>query len=49
MITEIVSYKKFGRCLRISNGKLEAYITVDVGPRLIKFNCVGMENMMFNV
>lgn len=48
MITEIVSYKKFGRCLRISNGKLEAYITVDVGPRLIKFNCEGMENMMFN-
>ena len=48
MITEIVSYKKFGKCLRLDNGKIEAYVTLDVGPRIIKFNCSGKENMLFN-
>lgn len=48
MTTEIVSYKKFGKCLRLDNGKIEVYVTLDVGPRIIKFNVSGMENMMFN-
>lgn len=48
MITEIVNYKKFGRCLRLDNGKIEAYITLDVGPRIIKFNVSGGENLLFN-
>ncbi len=48
MKTEIVTYKKFGRCMRLSNEKIEAYVTVDIGPRIIKFNCIGMDNMLFN-
>ncbi len=48
MINEIVNYKEFGRCIRLDNGKIEAYLTLDVGPRLIKFNCSGMENLLFN-
>lgn len=48
MITEIVNYKDFGRCLRLDNGKIEAYVTLDVGPRIIKFNASGCENLLFN-
>ena len=48
MTTEIVSYKKFGKCLRLDNGKIEVYVTLDVGPRIIKFNVSGKENLMFN-
>ena len=48
MINEIVSFKEYGRCLRLDNGKIEAMFTLDVGPRLIKFNCSGKENMLFN-
>ncbi len=48
MITEVVNFKKFGKCLRLDNGKVEAYVTLDVGPRIIKFNASGCENLLFN-
>lgn len=48
MKTEIVTFKKFGRCVRIFDDNIEAYVTVDIGPRIIKFNCIGMDNMLFN-
>ena len=46
-IREEASYKNYGKCLSISNGIIEALITVDVGPRIIRLACVGKENMMF--
>ncbi len=48
MTTEILTYKSFGKCIRLDNGSIEAYFTIDVGPRLIKFNCSGKQNMLFN-
>jgi hypothetical protein len=41
-------YKNFGKCKVISNGLFEIYVTVDVGPRIIKLNLAGKENLMFN-
>jgi hypothetical protein len=41
-------YKNFGKCKVISNGLCELYITTDVGPRIIKANLIGKENLMFN-
>jgi hypothetical protein len=41
-------YKNFGKCKVISNGLFEMYVTVDVGPRIIKVNLTGKENLMFN-
>jgi len=41
------NYKTFGECLTVTNGLFEMYITTDVGPRIIKFNPVGKENIMF--
>ncbi|MCL2772492.1 MAG: hypothetical protein FWD71_03995 [Oscillospiraceae bacterium] len=41
-------YKNYGKCKVISNGLLEMYVTIDVGPRIIKVNLTGKENLMFN-
>ncbi len=41
------AYKNFGKCLAISNDFMEVLVTVDVGPRIIKCNLLGHENMMF--
>jgi len=43
-----VPYKNFGKCLSISNEKLEILVTIDIGPRIIKCNLIGKENLMFN-
>ena len=40
-------YKNFGECLTVTNGLFEMYITTDIGPRIIKYNPVGKENIMF--
>ena len=42
-----VRYKNFGKCLFISNDLMEVLVTVDIGPRIIKCNLKGKENMMF--
>ena len=42
-----VSFKNFGKCLAISNDVMELYVTVDIGPRIIKCNLHGRENLMF--
>ncbi len=44
---EIKEYLNFGKCVCIDNGKMEMYVTIDVGPRIIKLNLKGKENMMF--
>ncbi|MBQ8532454.1 MAG: hypothetical protein IJ432_03365 [Clostridia bacterium] len=45
-VTEIESYKEYGKCVSISNGVIEAYVTVDVGPRIIKFGYKDGQNFM---
>lgn len=44
--TEIKNYKDYGKVLSISNGIIEAYVTVDVGPRIIKFGFTDGVNVM---
>ncbi len=45
-VKEVESYKNYGKCVSISNGVIEAYVTVDIGPRIIKFGYVGGQNFM---
>lgn len=45
-VKEVESYKDYGRCVSISNGVIEAYVTVDIGPRIIKFGYVDGQNFM---
>jgi hypothetical protein len=42
---EIEQYKTYGRALRLSNGALEAIVTLDVGPRTMHVSLAGGPNM----
>lgn len=44
--TEIKNYLDYGKVLAISNDIIEAYVTIDVGPRIIRFGNVGGQNIM---
>ncbi len=44
--TEIKSFKDYGKVLSLSNGVIEAYITIDIGPRIIRFGFVNGQNIM---
>jgi hypothetical protein len=41
---EKISFKNYGQCLRITNGIIEAVVTIDIGPRVIRFAFVNGEN-----
>jgi hypothetical protein len=42
---EKIEYKGWKNCYRVSNGEVEAIITGDVGPRVIRFGFVGGQNL----
>lgn len=42
-----ISYKNYGKCLEISNGAIDLLVTLDVGPRIIRFGFCGEKNMLF--
>lgn len=44
---EEVNYPVYGKCARITNDKVEVYVTLDLGPRIIRYAICGKENMMF--
>lgn len=47
MITnEIIEFKDYGKCLKLSNGIIDAVVTVDIGPRIIYFGFKDSENIM---
>ncbi len=37
-------YGNFGKCVELSNGTADLVVTVDVGPRIIRFGLTGKEN-----
>lgn len=42
-----VDYKNYGKCLEVSNGIIDLLITLDIGPRIIRYGFCGKENIMF--
>lgn len=42
-----ISYKTFGEVLAITNGTIDLYVTLDCGPRVIRYGFCGGENFMF--
>ncbi len=42
-----VRYKSFGRCLKIENAFAEVYVTLDFGPRIIRYALRGDANFFF--
>ncbi len=45
--TTLENVANFGRCVKISNGVIDAVVTVDVGPRIIHFGFCNGQNMMY--
>lgn len=41
------TYGNWGKCIRISNGNIELFATVDIGPRIIRYGKTGGVNVMF--
>jgi len=44
---EVIEYKNYGKCLKISNDLVKVIVTVDVGPRIINYSFLNGENIMF--
>lgn len=42
--SQIADYNGFGRCLSLSNGDAEVLVTLDIGPRIIRYALSGGEN-----
>ncbi len=42
-----IKYKNFGRCIRIENAFVELIVTVDIGPRIIRYSIKGGDNFFF--
>ncbi len=42
-----INYSIFGKCAVISNGKVEVYVTLEIGPRIIRYAICGKENMFW--
>ena len=41
-------FEYYGNCVHITNGIIEVIVTIDVGPRIVRFGYVGGENMLYN-
>ena len=44
MMIEKISYKGWPNCYRITNGEVEAVVTGDVGPRIMRYGFAGGQN-----
>ena len=42
-----IDYENFGHCVLITNGIIDAVVTVDFGPRIIRFGFSNMENLFY--
>ncbi len=48
MITkQEIQYEGFGKCLEITNGIIRLIVTLDFGPRVIRYSFVDGENILF--
>lgn len=43
-----VNFENYGKCVHISNGIIEVIVTIDVGPRIVRFGFVSEKNMLYN-
>ena len=43
-----LEYENYGKCVSVSNGIIEAVVTVDLGPRFVRFGFCGEKNLFYN-
>ena len=46
---ERIPYAGWQDCLRLSNGRIEAVVTTEVGPRILRFGAIGGRNLLHEV
>lgn len=44
IVTEEIYYKSFGKCVKITNSVVELYVTIEKGPRIIRYGFINREN-----
>lgn len=44
---EEIEYGKWGKCLRLSNNEIEVIVTLEFGPRIIKYSFLEGKNIFF--
>jgi len=42
------NYENYGKCIVLSNGTVEIYVSLDIGPRVLRYGFIGGENVFFN-
>lgn len=42
-----INYRNFGNCVQISNGIIDVVVTIEYGPRIIRFGFCGKENIFY--
>ena len=42
-----VQFENYGKCLLMTNGIIEAVVTIEAGPRIVRLGPCGGENLMF--
>lgn len=48
MKIEHASDRELGNLLRIADDRTELFVALDFGIRIIRLNCIGMENLLYN-
>nr|WP_319488327.1 hypothetical protein [uncultured Caproiciproducens sp.] len=41
-------YENYGRCLRLSNGLIDVIVTIEFGPRIVRFGFIDEANILYN-
>ena len=49
IVIKEIDYRGYGKSVMISNGKIKAIATVDIGPRIIRFGFVGGDNELCEI
>jgi len=43
-----INYENYGKCVQISNRLIDVVVTIDCGPRIVRFGFVDQQNVLYN-
>lgn len=43
-----IDFENYGKCVQLSNGVIDLVVTIDCGPRVVRFGFIGNENILYN-
>ena len=42
-----IQFENYGNCIQISNGLIDVVVTIDFGPRIVRFGKIGEDNTLY--